>query len=449
MIRSIKLGRNVFLGTKNVRPHKRLFLTEAYRCQEEWDRRFDSPILQKVKPTDMFFSLDANFNNKGKASAVDIDIFANTIKEAFQIDELLDLLHRLRLSVETSNTLVSTHHAVIRFLLQHDRINELMEVLDDRLNYGIFPDYFCYNILMDTFIKKKDFVSAARIAGLLMLQEDAGHQISNALSIYSCHKYLENPVDWKPPEIKKDEGEYEEEVKVRVNYLRNPYFDDHFDLVDPLQIVGKTLAFQGKYMDNSLGRTCQLRGMILHRKYDKALKLVDTWLTNINQEIVHEEVLNLIAQDKSHIPEDQITEDFKNLQTQLDKLKSSDLNKENLLERLEKEVNAAVECHAETDILEQKKSFVEWERTRQIVLKEQQALIDKEMRLAKIQQIKEELKRKEQLLTFFENEEKIDLEIEKKQTLIKQEDEKLAKEPKKLKALAKLIQQEVYVPPQV
>jgi hypothetical protein len=28
---------------------KRLFLTEAYRCQEAWERRLQAPVLQNIK----------------------------------------------------------------------------------------------------------------------------------------------------------------------------------------------------------------------------------------------------------------------------------------------------------------------------------------------------------------------------------------------------------------
>lgn len=445
MIKSIKFGRNIFLGIKNARAQKRLFLTEAYQCKEAWNRRLDSPILRNVKPVDMYFELESKFNNTGKVSAIDIDIFANTVREEFQIDELLDLIHKLRLSVETTNTLTSTHHAVVRFLLEHNRTSDLFEVLNDRLNYGIFPDYFCYNILMDTFIKEKNFALAAKVAALLMLQEDIGHPISNALSLYSCHRYLENPDDWKIPEVETDDST--EEIKVRVRYLRNAYFDDHFDLIDPLHIVGKTLAFQGKNIDNSLGRTCQLRGLILYKKYNTARELIDTWLVKVNEEIIHEEVLDLIKTDNKHIPEDQMSEDLKNLQIQLDNLTSSNLHKENLLERIENEVKLAVEQHEETDIFLQQKSFLEWEKTRKLTLKKHQALLDKELRLQNIEKIKKDLAEKEKILTFFENEEQIELEIERKQEKIKQENERIAKCPIKVKKLQKLVQQEAYVPP--
>lgn len=83
------------------------------------------------------------------------------------------------------------------------------------------------------------------------------------------------------------------------------------------------------------------------------------------------------------------------------------------------------------------------------MLKEQQAMLDKQLRLENIKKIKEELEKKERLLTFFENEEQIELEIEKKQEIVKQEDERLARKSYVVKKLKKLVEQEVYVPPSI
>ncbi|XP_043487403.1 uncharacterized protein LOC122514560 [Polistes fuscatus] len=447
MLKSMKFGKNAFLRIRNSRTPRRLFLTEAYQCQEAWNRRLESPILQQLKPADFYLELESKYNNVGKVSALDIDIFANIANEKSEGNELMDLLYKLRMSAEACNILDSTHHAVIRFFLKHNNIDDLFEILNDRLNYGIFPDHYCYNMLMNKFIKDKNFASAAKVAGLLMLQEDSAHPLCNVLSIYSCHKYLENPSDWKIPEVKEDDTT--EEIKVRVPYLRNPYFDDHFDLVDPLKIVGKTLVFQGKQMDNSLGRTCQLRGMILYQKYAKAKELINKWLIEIKEDIVHEEVFDLIKKDNANIPEDQITEEFKDLQIVIDTLKNYNLHKENLIERIENEVKSAVDQYAETDISEQKEIFLEWERIREEILKQQQILLDKQLRLENIQKIKEELEKKERLLTFFENEEKIELEIEKKQEIIKEEDERLARKPKVIQKLNRLVEEEAYTPPTI
>ena len=82
--------------------------------------------------------------------------------------------------------------------------------------------------MINFFIKKRDFASAAKIASLLMLQKDYDNFISNAMALYSCHKYSEKPDNWMAPVIVNNEPE--EEVKVRVRYIREPYFDEHFDL---------------------------------------------------------------------------------------------------------------------------------------------------------------------------------------------------------------------------
>lgn len=332
------------------RVQRRLFLSEAYRCEEAWNRRLKSPLLQKVDPATLFVQLEQKYGNVGKVSAVDVDIFINSITDNLYVDEMIKILHNLRKSVEATNILDSTHHAVIRYLLQHNYIQELHEVLNDRLNYGIFPDYFDYNVLMDHFIKKKDYASAAKVASLAMLQEDVDHPITNALCLYACHKYLENPDDWKKPEIPVDTST--EEIKIRVKYLRNPYFDDHFDLTDPRDLVGKTLNFQSKHMANAIGRTCQLRGLILYKKYDDVLNLIKKWLETMRDKIVYEEVFELILKDNSGL-QDQDVEKFKFVEAQLSILKEKQNLKESFTEAMENLIRMTVNEEAEKDISKQ------------------------------------------------------------------------------------------------
>lgn len=329
---------------------KRLFLSDAYRCEEAWDRRLESPLLQKIDPSTMFVELEQKYGNVGKVSAIDVDIFINSITDDSYPDHIMRMLHNLRISTEATNILDSTHHATIRYFLRYNYIDELHEMLSDRLNYGIFPDYFDYNMLMDHFIKKKDYASAAKIASLVMLQEELAHPITNALCLYACHKYLENPDDWKKPEVPVDTSK--EEIKIRVRYLRNPFFDDHFDLTDPRDLVGKTLSFQGKHRTDALGRTCQLRGLILYKKYDDVLNLIKNWLETTQDKIVYEEIFELISKDNSELQEPDI-EKFKLVETQLSDLKKKQNLKESLIEAMESLVKTAVKEKAEQDISKQ------------------------------------------------------------------------------------------------
>lgn len=411
MWKTLSTGQRIVLRLRNT-ISRRTFLSNAYKCEEAWNKRLDSALLQNVKPREMFFELSQKFQNAGKVSAVDIDIFANAINDDSLVNELIDLLHKLRLTVETSNTLESTHHAVIRYCLEHNQTELLLEVLNDRLNYGIFPDHFCLNILMDSFIKQQDFASAAKVATLLMLQEDSEHPISNALAVYSCHKYLEDPDKWIAPEPPKDEST--EVIKVRVAYIRNPYFDDHFDLVEPSDLVGKTLVFFGKIMNDTLGRTCQLRGLILYKKYTAATDLIKEWLQAGIEKVVYSDVLQLIKDDISKIPEDKITDDIKALITELSKLENSDLMKEDLTEAIENKVKLAISQQAEQDISQQHQVYLDWEKNRMLRLQAHFNELDRENRLANIAKMKKDLEEKEQILTFFEREEQIELQIEER-----------------------------------
>ncbi|XP_014467595.1 PREDICTED: 28S ribosomal protein S27, mitochondrial-like [Dinoponera quadriceps] len=431
---------------KNVMMQKRTFLSEAYRCDEAWNRRFNSALLQKVDHATMFILLEQRYANVGKMSAVDVDIFINSVNNDTYIDEAIKIVHNLRMSPEATNILDSTHHALIRYLWRYNRIEELHEVLNDRLNYGIFPDYFCYNLLMDDFIKKQDFASAAKIATLVMLQEETGHPVTNALCLYSCHKYLENPRDWKKPEVPVDTSK--EEIKIRVAFIRNPFFDDHFDLTDPRDLVGKTLSFHGKHLANVLGRTCQLRGLILYKKYDQALCLLKEWMETVQDQIVYEEVFELITKDNSEL-QDEPSEQLKLVENQLSVLKGKQNDKGSLIESMENMIKSAVKEEADKDISKQCQVYLDWEHVRTSVLEEQMKAIDKQKRIANIEKIKKDLKEKEQLLTFFENEEQIEVGIEKVEEEDRKEDERIHAMHKSAKKLRKLIATEAYVPPDV
>ncbi|XP_043799586.1 uncharacterized protein LOC122718542 [Apis laboriosa] len=447
ILKIFNFNKIAYNGFQKIVTQKRFFLSEAYRCEEAWKNRLQSPLLQKFKSNDLFIILDNKFHIDKTVSAVDIDIFANSLNKEDQVEELLSLLQKLRKSAEASNILDSTHHAVIRYLLDNNYTEELMNVLHNRLNYGIFPDYVTYNILMDTYIKKQDYANAAKVAILPMLQEESEHLITNALSVYACHKYLENPNKWqKPPEPIEDT---KEEIKIRVAYLRNPFFDDHFDLTDPYDLVGKTLAFQGKFMNNELGRTCQLRGLILYKKYQDALKLIKQWINEIEGNIVYKEVFDLIEKDKKNVFQEQETDEFKILMSEVNLIKEKNLCTDNLINVLENNIKSAIEKQHDIDINEQMQKYVEWEKQRQLILDKQMEEINRIAKKEEIEKLKEEMKKQERFLTFFENEEDIELQIEEIEEFEKKKMEHVLKMPHAKKKLKKLEKEKEYIPPTI
>lgn len=66
-------------------------------------------------------------------------------------------------------------------------------------------------------------------------------------------------------------------MKIRLFWLRNPYFDDHFDLTDPNHLAGKTLALAGKEVieNESLSNSLMILGWALYGKWDKVYNLLD------------------------------------------------------------------------------------------------------------------------------------------------------------------------------
>lgn len=289
--------RHVFRSKLLTNPNVRTFLSDSYKCTEAWQARLDTPVLQQVNTTTFYFELDRKFHQHGQVCAVDIDIFANKINDNAHLEELADIVHKLRLTAETTNALDSTSHAVIRHHLDHgnDNIVNLINILDDRLSYGVFLDSYTANLLLDRLLKLKNYRLAAKIASLLMLQEDFENEISRTLSLYACYKYLENPEPFE--EIVKPEAEIVEkkeaakpmdakalrkarkkveEIKIRVKFIRNEYFDDHFDLKNSQHLVGKTFLILARYIDGMLGNTLKLLGHCYYEKYEEGCKFIES-----------------------------------------------------------------------------------------------------------------------------------------------------------------------------
>lgn len=360
--------------TATVVPHtlRRTFLSEAYRCSEAWNSRLSTPILQKVKPESFYYELEHRFQQQGKCSAIDIDIFANKLNDGNFVDEVADLLHKLRLTEETTNTLDSTSHALIRVYLEHADIKELLFILNDRLSYGVFLDTFTANLALDKLIRAKDFTSAARIATLMMLQEELDNEITRTLSLYACIKYLQNPDSFdKKSEEENAETVVEavaptsgkkkkkEEIKVRVKFIRNEFFDDHFDLRDGSQLVGKTLWSIGKLIGSTspvLGNSSQLLGLFHYGKLDQAAEF--TRSLHASGGLVHQQVIDSIQSALENVSSEN-PETANSLASFGEAIKqlsgSSSLVKDDLEKAVCDVANDAVKRTEQTDIVAQTK----------------------------------------------------------------------------------------------
>jgi len=103
-------------------------------------------------------------------------------------------------------------------------------------------------MLMDSFIKRKDYQKAALIAHEVLLQENSENELTLAASLYSCMKYIAelraNKQDLENESSEESkQNEEEEKVKLLVYFKRNPYNDEHFDLKNERLLCGKTIFF--------------------------------------------------------------------------------------------------------------------------------------------------------------------------------------------------------------
>lgn len=86
--------------------------------------------------------------------------FMNAVDESKTVDfvsDIEEIVHRLRRSRESVHTLPSTHHAVLRYLLKKGATDTILKIISDPLNYGIFPDHYTSNLLMDSFLEQGNY----------------------------------------------------------------------------------------------------------------------------------------------------------------------------------------------------------------------------------------------------------------------------------------------------
>ncbi|XP_052861231.1 28S ribosomal protein S27, mitochondrial [Anopheles cruzii] len=404
---------------------RRTFLSEAYQCREAWNARLATPILAKVDLDTLYYDLEQRFQQRNKISAIDIDIYANKLVDETHVDEIADLLYKFRLTEETSNTLDSTHHALVRNYLEHRCYGQLIEVLNNRLGYGIFLDNYSANLTLDQLIKGQEFRHAARIATLVALQEDFSNPITRSLSLYGCYRYTKTPDaehfdDLAPAEAPVGDQtggqkkKKKDEIKIRVKFLRNEFFDDHFDLKNSQQLLGKTfIELSRSYggVSNLIGASCELLGLALYRKYDVGLEFV----ANLQDQQINSEVLQIVrgVLEKETNKDDEKRAAFSDA---IDKIEASGckLNKESFEKLILELVHKSVTENEPSQIETQKKVYSDWCALRQQRLDEELERLQRAKRLKDIEQMSVELEKEEQKLWFFENEDKLDLEIDSK-----------------------------------
>ncbi|XP_037081909.1 uncharacterized protein LOC119102588 [Pollicipes pollicipes] len=418
---------------------RRTFLSDAYWCQDIWNTRTSLPIFRDLNMDKFYLAMDKNFQTRGKVLPVDIDLFALCATSDQHLDDLQDLVHRFRRTSQTAGVLPSTSHLVVRAFVaaSADRRLRLLDMLDDRVNYGVFLDHNTASMLMDTFVREGNTRDAAKIATHLMLQEDWDNPISKTLALHCCYAYVQNPVPepWQEPEPEEDpnaETEY-----VRVKYLRNKWHDGHFDLREAADIVGKTLAWIGATVDDVGGHSCELLGWTMYSKWQELVQCCDRLQggDGVCQDVIGR-VTGLLSAAGEQCP------DAAALSARVASLPTVPAP---LGDALRLAVERAVAEHEVADVVRLRQLYAEWQQRRQHELELQRQAADRERRVQALEEKRQYLRERERLLWFFDNEEPLLAEVERQWNR-----PQLPKPPIVQKLLRKKRQtEEDYVPPSV
>lgn len=420
--------------------NRRCLLSEAYSCHEAWRARLKNPLLQKIDPYEFATKLQESYDRNGTPTAVDLDILANKLSEAdpLQLDFFQNLFYRYRHSREAKNVLESMSHALIRALLDFGETERLLTVLRDKIHFGIFLDDYSANLLLNHFLTHTFYKGAAEIAIDQMLQEDFSHPLTRLLSWYAIDLRLKE-LQSDPEEIpNNDEPEDDGEMKYRrINYIAEPWYDDHFDIPTEKQRLGKALTIVAKLEgDTVLSRSFQLVGWGFYEKFDVGLDLMDKWQKSEDSPIVSHTQLetfgmlleNIVPKEtpppkepgllRIHdlypfITAEQKSQYQQRFQELCDVLKKSGKVADNIAveEELLKLLNERINTYEPIDIAAQTKLFEEWVKNRTTLLEEQVQRYQLEQKKRNIAKRLLELKAKEEKLRYFEQRVKIDLKI--------------------------------------
>ncbi|TMW50473.1 hypothetical protein DOY81_004469 [Sarcophaga bullata] len=357
-------------------------------------------------------------------NALNLDLFVNNLSQfEDRRSTILDLLTNLRTSKLANTCLESTHFAVVRHLLENSTIQEVVPILADRQQYGIFLNNFTGFAVMETLHNEKEYVLGLQLVLKLVLLDELTSVFVQAFCVKSIIESLK--YDLLSDTLKDDKstailkGKIQEK-KVRVKFLRNEHD------IQPNHEMGKAiLKIASKILKDSARDNALILGYALSENYSELEKIINTGAIEINEDIgeICKELFSRANKSEFLIKVEKMA-------TKQSFLKFID----GLLE------NAAV---GEASKLAEKQMelLAIWQEIRQKSKSDVEKEISTKERIENIERTKSEISNKKELLWFFNYEDKIDLEIYNKRVYYPKRWFGKKKKPR--------IVDEHYVPPQI